>query len=415
MRKNKNLWLYIGGRFVSLLGTGIQTIAIPLYILDVTGSGALMGVFSVLTFVPAIITSIFSGIIGDRRNRRNIMIAADLARGVLICFLGILAYKGCFNIYILFIMQIGISIMDSLFNASSAAIMPELIAKDKLIEANSTKSGFDAASTILGPALGGVIYGIWGIKMVFLINGISFITSAVFSSCIIYNRQVIKREKINRKVLLNENSEVLKFIISKRGLFQLFTFAMILNFLMSPMFDVVMPYVLKKKIQFSSQEYGYIMGFYTFGILLGNIAISLYFKKLTLKKLIKVGVSIETVITVMVCILILPKIVVIYGGGTIALFMSISICCTVMGAFNAFANTGISTNLQNLVPDKMRARFFSILGIFAQGAIPIGAVLFGTSLDKIKYFYILIGIAILSTLVSVIFLFNACDEAYETK
>lgn len=405
----------MGGRFISLIGSGIQMIAIPLYILDLTGSGTLMGVFSMLTLVPALITAPFSGIIGDRRNRRNIMIAMDFGRGILICSFGILAMTGHFNIYIMFGLQIFISIMDSLFNSSSAALMPDLISKDELIEANSAKGGFDAASIILGPALGGVIYGMWGIKMVFYINGISFIISAIFSMFITYNKKSVEKEKINMKIFFNENSEALKFIISKKGLLQLFTFAMISNFLLAPMFDIVMPYALKKEIGFTSQQFGYIMGFFTVGILIGNIGISIYFKKLGLKKLMKSGLIIETIVTVAICGLIYPKVVNIYGGATWLLFTSISICCISMGFFNAFVNTPISTNLQNMVPDEMRSRFFSILGMFSQGAIPVGALLFGILLDLMKYYNLVIIVNIISVLVSVVFLIGACDEAYEAK
>jgi DHA3 family macrolide efflux protein-like MFS transporter len=248
MNNSKNFWMYIGGRFISLIGSGIQTIALPLYILDITGSGTLMGIFSMLTLLPALIAAPFSGIIGDRKNRRNIMVTMDFGRGALISLLGILALTGCFNIYILFILQIFISIMDSLFNSSSSALMPDLISKNELIEANSTKGGLDAAATILGPALGGVIYGIWGIKMIFFVNGISFMISAIFSMFITYKGQVIKKgnEKVNIKVFLNENFEALKFIVSKKGLLQLFSFAMISNFLLAPMFDIIMPYALRK-------------------------------------------------------------------------------------------------------------------------------------------------------------------------
>ena len=413
--KSKNFRMYIGGRFVSLIGSGMQMIALPLYILDLTGSGTLMGIFSILTLIPALITAPFSGIIGDRKNRRDIMIAMDFGRGVLILFFGILAMTGYFNIYILFILQIFISIMDSLFNSSSAALMPDLISKDELIEANSTKGGFDAAATILGPALGGLIYGVYGIKIVFYINGISFIISAVFSMLITYNIKIVEKEKMHIKIFLSENFEALKFIVSKQGLFQLFTFAMISNFLLAPMFDIIMPYVLKKEVGFSSQHYGYIIGFFTLGILLGNISISMYFKRLSLKKLMKVGLIIETTVTVAFCSLVFPNIVDIYGGATWPLFISLSICCIAMGFFNAFVNTPISTNLQNLVPNEMRSRFFSILGMFSQGAIPLGSLLFGILLDTMKYYNLLTIINILSILVSAIFLIKACDEAYEAK
>lgn len=415
MKKNKNLWMFLGGRFISLIGSGIQMIALPLYILDLTGSGTLMGIFSVMTLVPALIAAPISGIIGDRKNRRNIMIAMDAARGLLIILCGILAMAGSFNIYILFSIQVFISVMDSLFNSSSSALLPDLISKDELIEANSAKGGFDAASLILGPALGGVIYGIWGIKMVFYINGFSFLTSALFSLFISYKKEIYKKEKINVKIFIRENSQVLKFIAVKKGLLQLFTFAMISNLLLAPLFDIIMPYVLKKEIGFASQQYGYIMGFYTAGILLGNIGISIYFKKLCLKKLMKTGLIIETIITAIVSILLFPKIVNLYGGAAWSLFISISLCCGIMGFFNAFVNTPISTNLQNLVPDEMRSRFFSILGMFSQGAVPIGSLIFGILLDSMKYYNLLTIVNILSAIAAVIFLTRACDEAYEAK
>ena len=415
MKKRKNFYMYVGGRFISLIGSGIQTIALPLYILDLTGSGTLMGILSLFTLVPMLMTSPFSGVIGDRWNRRNIMIAMDLGRGILVIILGILAIMGNFNLYILFAMQILISIMDSLFNSSSAAMMPDLINDNQLIEANSIKSGFDAAATILGPILGGLIYGLGGIKSVFWINGISFIISAIFSMFIIYNIRIVKKEKITMRIFINRNAEVLKFIIEKKGLFQLFTFAMIANFLLAPLFDIVMPYILKKEVGFTSEQYGYIMCFLAVGLLLGNISILVYFKKFGLRKLMRYGFIIETTLRVLVCVLVIPYIISIYGGATWLLFISIAIFCMMMEFFNAFVNTSISTNLQNLVPAEMRARFFSILGMFSQGAIPLGTLLFGIALDIMKYYNILIAINILSIIVVAIFLIKACDEAYEAN
>ncbi len=147
--------------------------------------------------------------------------------------------------------------MDSLFNSSSAALMPELVCKTQLIEANSVKSGFDAASTILGPALGGVIYGIWGIKMVFYINGISFIISAILAMFITYNKKTVQKEKIDMKIFLKENAEALKFIVNKKGLLQLYTFAMLANFLLAPLFDIIVPYALKKGIGFAAPPWSF--------------------------------------------------------------------------------------------------------------------------------------------------------------
>ncbi|EHJ01100.1 major facilitator superfamily MFS_1 [Clostridium sp. DL-VIII] len=415
MKGNKNFWRYIGGRFVSLNGSGIQTIALPLYVLDSTGSGTLMGILSMFILIPILMTAPFAGVIGDRSDRRNIMIAMDFGRGILVCILAVIAMRGNCNIYILFILQIFISIMDSIFNSSSMALMPDLVSKDELMEANSIKSGFDAASNIIGPMLGGVIYGIWGIQAVFYINSASFVISAVFSILITYRKKAVQTEKINMRIFLHKNHEILKFIVSKKGLFQLFTFAMFANFFLAPLFDVVMPYVLKKEVGFTSEQYGYIAGFLAVGALFGNISILMYFKKLGLKQLMRYGFVFETILRTAVCGLVFPSIVSIYGGATWMLFISIGSLCMMMEFFNAFVNTSIGTNLQNLVPDKMRSRFFAIFGMFAQGAMPLGTLLFGILLDLVKYYNILIAMNLLVIIAVIIFLLKACDEAYEAK
>lgn len=415
MKKNRNLWLYMIGRFISLIGTGIQMIALPLYILDLTGSGTLMGVFSILSLAPALAIAPLAGIIGDRKNRRNVMITMDFGRAGFICILGILAMQSRLNVYILFTSQVFISIMDSVFGSSSSAIMPDLISKDNLMKANSLKGGFDAASMILGPALGGVIYGVFGITMVFYINSASFIICAIFSMFIIYHKNVEKKEKINIKVFFKENGEALKFIFGKKGLLQLFTFAMVSNFIIAPMFDVIMPFVLKRKIGFNSEQYGYIMCFFTVGMLIGNICIVYFYKKFSSKFLMKLGLILEGIFTIVVSGLLFPKTVSYYGGPTWNLFLSIVSCCVILGIFNAFVNTPISTNLQKLVPDQMRSRFFSLLGMFSQGAIPLGCLIYGILLDRMPYHYLLAIINIASLLVTAAFLIKACDEAYEAK
>lgn len=415
MKKNRNLWLYMIGRFISLIGTGIQMIALPLYILDLTGSGTLMGVFSILSLAPALAIAPLAGIIGDRKNRRNVMITMDFGRAGIICILGLLAMQSRLNVYILFTSQVFISIMDSLFGSSSSAIMPDLISKDNLMKANSLKGGFDAASMILGPALGGVIYGVFGITMVFYINSASFIICAIFSMFIIYHKNVEAKEKINIKVFFKENKEALKFIFGKKGLLQLFTFAMVSNFIIAPMFDVIMPFVLKRKIGFNSKQYGYIMCFFTVGMLIGNICIAYFYKKFSSKFLMKLGLILEGIFTIVVSGLLFPKTVSYYGGPTWNLFLSIVSCCVVLGVFNAFVNTPISTNLQKLVPDQMRSRFFSLLGMFSQGAIPLGCLIYGILLDRMPYHYLIAIINIASLLTTAVFLIKACDEAYEAK
>lgn len=415
MKEKRNLSLYMSGRFISLIGTGIQMVALPLFILDLTHSGIMMGIFSMLNLLPNVIAAPFAGILGDRKNRKNIMILSDYGRGILIGTLAILATTGFINIYLLFAFQIFISIMDSIFNASSGALLPELVNEDKLMKAMSIRGGLDAASFIVGPVFGGIIYGIFGIKMVFCFNGISFLISGICSMFIAYKANVIDKGKINVKVFFSENSEILSFIKKNNGLLQLFTFAMLSNLLNTPLIDIVFPYIFKRGIGFSSQQFGYLMAFFTIGMLLGNVALGVYFSKFSSKIIMKTGFLVEAVMSIVLSVCVFPQFVNIIGGATWSLFFIIAFGIAIIGLFNAFVNTPLNTNLQKLVPNELRSRFFSVLGMFCQGAVPIGAMMYGFLLDKLPYYYIMLAIALISAVVTISFLIVAVPEVYEPK
>ena len=68
---NTNFMLLMLGRIVSDLGTGVQAVVMPLYIIDAGGSAATVGLFTFLSLVPALIIYPFAGVFGDRHNRKS--------------------------------------------------------------------------------------------------------------------------------------------------------------------------------------------------------------------------------------------------------------------------------------------------------------------------------------------------------
>lgn len=413
MKLQKNLSFYMLGRFISYIGTGIQQIAIPLYILDITHSAIMMGIFSALNLLPNVITLPFAGILGDRKNRKTIMIITDIGRGVLILTLGILASWNSLNIYLLFLIQIFISIMDSIFSASSTAILPELIKEEELMKAMSLRGSSDAISMIIGPSLGGIIYGIWGIKTVFCLNGLSFMLSAISSIMIVYKNLNVEKEKITLKSFFIENVSVVNFIKKNKALNQLFLFCLLINFLVAPFFDIVFPYVLKKCVGFNSQQYGYLISCFTVGILVGNIAIGIYLKNFSTKIVIKFAILLEAAMLFILTFSVYPNSINYLGGHDLKLFIVLAIVILLCGLFNSGINTPINVNLQKMVPNEMRARFFAILGVFCQGAVPFGSLIYGFILGKFSYQYVLLIVSIIFFIACFTFIMKANAEVYE--
>ena len=118
----------------------------------------------------------------------------------------------------LFVCQVFVSIFDSLFNAATAAMLPDLVEARDYSRANAARSGVDSLSMIVGPVLGGVIYGLYGVKMVFLLNAVSFVLSAFCEQLIAYRAPDKKAARMTIENTLGEIVEVLVFIWRRLGL-----------------------------------------------------------------------------------------------------------------------------------------------------------------------------------------------------
>ncbi|WP_234946822.1 MFS transporter [Thermosipho atlanticus] len=409
----KNFVLYILGRLVSLIGSGIQIVAIPLYILDLTGSGTAMGIFTLLGMLPRLLAAPFAGVIGDRWNRRNIMVWTDFLRGILILILAFLAYKGAMGIIILFIVQAIVSVLDGFFGSATVAMLPDIVENEHLREANSVLGSVNSFSMIIGPILGGIIYGVLGIAMVFLLNGISFIVSAISEMFITYNVEFKEKGKLNVTKFLKEFTQGIAFIFNNRGLKYLFSFAMVTNFLLSPLLQVVEPYVLRQVVKMSAQQYGFVQTFFTIGMLLGNVILVVFLSKVKNKVLIVGGLFLELFMLLAFSILIFPNVL---SNFTIWKFFWLTgIIYFAIGLFNIFVNVPISTNLQLMTPTNIRSRVFSAVEIFSQLMVPLGAVIYGFLLDRVAAHLLFLVVNLITIFIAVIFIIIAPYEVYEPK
>ncbi|PNS00526.1 MFS transporter [Petrotoga miotherma DSM 10691] len=413
--QKRNFLLYSTGRLVSLIGSGVQLIALPLYILDLTGSGTLMGTFTFLSMVPGLIFSPIAGVLGDRMNRKKIMVNMDYLRGIIILFMAYSAYQGWMNIAFIFTAQVFISILDSVFGGSTGAMLPDLVPIEFLTKANSVNSSINSVSNIIGPILGGIIYGFGGIKVVFLINGISFVISAISEMFITYVPHFEGKQKISFKSMFSDIKEGLVFIRGRKGLKELFLFAMIANFIMSPIFMIVFPYVLRQEIGFTSEQYGITQSSFTLGILIGSILIGTIFYKSNPKKSMTLGLIAEAIMFFIISGLFFPNIVTKFGGASWTLLIILYINLMLIGVCNAFINIPINTNLQKMTPTKVRSRVFTVLGLISQGAIPVGSLIFGTLLDLMRGYQLTLFASIASAIVTILFLKIAPEETFNPK
>ena len=178
--KNKNLVLVILGQFVSGFGTFMQSFALSLYVLKRTGSAALFSSVLALSVIPRIILTPIAGVIADRISRKKMIVIMDMLSALSVAvFCGVYLIKGELNMVSIYILVMLLSSISSFFSPSMNAIIPDIVPRDKLADANSIRTVPESILNLLSPLAAGVLFGMFGLLPVMVINSVSFFASAV--------------------------------------------------------------------------------------------------------------------------------------------------------------------------------------------------------------------------------------------
>lgn len=410
----RNFWLYAIGRLVSLIGSGVQSLAIPLYILDLTGSGTIMGTFMVITMLPRILFGPIAGVLGDRFNRKMIMIYMDFARGAAILAMALLAGANSLTITVLFIFQLLISTFDISFDPATAAMLPDIIDSDKLLRGNSILGAINSLSYIIGPALGGILYGMFGIEAVLILNGASYIASAI-SEIFIRYQQTTEKGKISLKSVFKDIVEGVGYMRKINGLILVMVFAMLSNFLLSPFFSVVFPFFARTIVGFTSEQYGFLQSGWVVGVLIGNVILGTLLSKKRQGNLFAMGLTAETLILFLLTVFFFPYFIDLFGWASWRYFAALGLPILVTGIFNAFVNTPLNTLFQKIVPTNYRSRIFSVISILTQIATPLGAAIYGFAVDRVPVHYLILVSSICNALLTLVFLLKGMTKLFDGK
>ena len=410
----RNFWLYAIGRLVSLIGSGVQSLAIPLYILDLTGSGTIMGTFMVITMLPRILFGPVAGVLGDRFNRKMIMVYMDFARGAAILAMAVLAGANSLTITVLFIFQLLISTFDISFDPATAAILPDIIESDKLLRGNSILGAINSLSYIIGPALGGILYGMFGIEAVLILNGASYIASAI-SEIFIRYQQTTEKGKISLKSVFKDVVEGVRYMRKINGLILVMVFAMLSNFLLTPFFSVVFPFFARTIVGFTSEQYGFLQSGWVVGVLIGNVILGTLLSKQRQGNLFAMGLTAETLILFLLTVFFFPYFIDLFGWASWRYFAALGLPILVTGIFNAFVNTPLNTLFQKIVPTNYRSRIFSVISILSQIATPLGAAIYGFAVDRVPVHYLILVSSICNALLTLVFLLKGMTKLFDGK
>lgn len=357
---NKDFFLLWQGQLVSYLGDVIYSFALSFWVLNVTGSTALMGILQAASMAPRLIIGPFAGVLVDKWDRKKIIVIADVIRGVLSTFVGIAALSGFLEVWMVFVVGVVTSVCSAFFNPAITSVKPDIVDKSKLVKANSVTSLAQAGASSLGSAVSGVIYVVVGAPYMFLFDGISYLFSA-------FTEMFISIPNIKRNngevTFIEDFKSGLSFVWNFKALRNMFIISCGLNFFFNAAFVLMLP-LFNEASYLGAEKYGFLMAMSSVGMIIGSGLLSVVNIKNNKRYLIIVG----TFLPMAMLFLLIP----IVNNYYIILAVA-----TISFALNIMGNTIFDSVLMTIIPEEKRGKVFALINTFSMGLTPLGLAVGG--------------------------------------
>ncbi|HEX6686555.1 MAG TPA: MFS transporter [Candidatus Limnocylindrales bacterium] len=175
---------YWSASTISLLGDQISMLVLPLIAVLATQAGpAQMGALTAAGLIPSLMFSLLAGAWVDRRpDKRRIMIAADIGRGLLLLAIPIWYLAGALTMTELYVVAFAVGTLSVLFEVCRTTLFVSLVGKDEYISANSLLNGARAMTFVAGPSAGGVLVQVLTAPFAIVADALSYLFSGVLLS-----------------------------------------------------------------------------------------------------------------------------------------------------------------------------------------------------------------------------------------
>lgn len=381
--KEKDFALLILGKFVSLLGSNMLQFALSLYVLSITGSATIFASMLSITILPRLLLSPIAGVFGDWFDRKRSIVLLDLLNGIIIgIFAVIYIFKGGLSLSLIYILVILLEITEIFFHAAMSAVLPSIVEKEKLLEANSFNSLVMNIGNVLSPVFAAFLYGTFGMKIFLIINGITFLLSAISEIFINIPNNNKRPEKIDIQSFKTDLKEGIDIIKSNKLISTLIGLGTIINFSMAPTFSVGLAFIVKEVLKSTDFQFGLFQMILSISMLLAPL-LMVFVKDIKIGRLSYLSFTIMSILVLVMAVV--PSSFVLKSFSTnwipYTLLLLISF---VIGLVVTVANIAIGTLFNEIVPLELMGRTSTVFNLAVTVFIPLGQMIFGALYDTIS-------------------------------
>lgn len=380
---SKDFTLVVIGQIISLFGNATIRFALPLYLLNLTGSSALFGTVTACAFIPAILLSPIGGIVADRVNKRNIMVILDFFTAAVILTFSLLM-NGVNLILLLTVTLMLLYGIAGAYQPSVQASVPALVSQDHFMAANSIINTISSFASLIGPVLGGMLYSTYGLKPVLWVCVICFTMSAIMEIFIKIPFQKQTSEGGILKMAKTDFAESIRFIRKEKPVIGKALLVICgINLFLAAMIIVALPYLVTEVLDLEAAQanrlYGFAEGALAAGGLAGGISAGIFANKLAIHK------AGNLVISCAVCVFPISASLILFSSGIIN-YIVITACCFTIMVFSTIFTVQMMSFIQTETPQNLIGKVIAVILTVSMCAQPLGNALYGILFEICKGF-----------------------------
>jgi MFS family permease len=359
-RDFRHLWI---GNTLSGCGDQFFLVALPWLILQLTGSGAILGGIMMVQAIPRAALMLLGGAVTDRVSPRRIMIATAAARTVLVAALAAVIWTHHVEIWQIYVLSFLFGVADAFAAPAAQTLLPSIVAPAQLPAANALSQGTQQIAMLFMPAPAGLIIAAFGVTSAFSIDAISFLF--IIGALLLLRDPPKVTSATHKSNIAHAILEGLRYVKNDVALTSLLFVAAVLNFCISGPMSVGIAFLAKR--DFGSAA--------TFGLLISSIAAGSLAGLLlaAARKQRKRGLVLLVCNTIVGLCTILISLVHHLWALMFSLF--------VIGASAGFLNVHLLAWFQQRVDRSMLGRVMSVLMFASLGLIPLSLAAAGAAVQ----------------------------------
>ncbi len=397
IRDFRLLW---SGLTVSLVGDGVFYVALAWQVYELSNAPTALSVVGVAMTVPQVAFLLLGGVLSDRMDRRRIMLAADVTRGVAVGAIGLLSLSGHLKLWHVAVLAAVYGAGAAFFGPAFDAIVPDIVPADLLGEANALEQFVrPIALRMGGPALGGALIAVWGSGGAFLVDAGSFLVSAAFLLAVRGRGAPARADSEPPPSAVREIREGYTYVRSHVWLWGTFVAASFAYLLFIGPTEVLLPFVVRNDLGGSAGDLG--MVFAVGGI--GAVAASLVMGQRGQPRRHMTFVYTTWAVATFA----------VAGYGLATLPWHLMAACFVFNALESAGTIVWSTTKHRLVPPALLGRVSSYDWFVSIGLLPVSFALTGPAAALLGARGALVAAGVLGGVVTIGFLFLPGMRAIE--